>query len=72
MVHQHQGRAFASRPTPESGPRAAARPQHSATIAVPVIDSRTLLEGGRELGISQAGEIYRLRVTRTNKLILTK
>ena len=36
------------------------------------IDSRRLLEGGRELVIDHAGVEYRLRLTRNDKLILTK
>ena len=40
--------------------------------AVRAIDSRELLDGARELCIDHSGAIYRLRVTRQNKLILTK
>ena len=36
------------------------------------IDSQTLLQGTRELLIAHAGEEYRLRLTRNDKLILTK
>jgi hemin uptake protein HemP len=36
------------------------------------IDSARLLGGGRELLIDHAGEEYRLRLTRNDKLILTK
>jgi hemin uptake protein HemP len=36
------------------------------------VDSRRLLEGGRELVIDHAGVEYRLRLTRNDKLILTK
>ena len=36
------------------------------------IDSQHLLQGGRELFIAHAGEEYRLRLTRNDKLILTK
>jgi len=36
------------------------------------IDSAFLLQGGRELRIAHAGEEYRLRLTRNDKLILTK
>lgn len=35
-------------------------------------DSRTLLRGHREILIEHAGETYRLRHTRNDKLILTK
>lgn len=36
------------------------------------IDSARLMQGTRELLIAHAGEEYRLRVTRNDKLILTK
>ena len=38
----------------------------------PVIDSVTLMSGQRELIIRHGAESYRLRVTASNKLILTK
>lgn len=36
------------------------------------LDSRTLLGSGRELLIHHNGELYRLRLTRASRLILTK
>ena len=36
------------------------------------VDSQHLLKGGRELFIAHGGEEYRLRLTRNDKLILTK
>ncbi len=36
------------------------------------IDSHRLFAGGRELVIDHAGQEYRLRLTRNDKLILTK
>ena len=38
----------------------------------PVVDSRALLAGQREVLIEHAGEVYRLRHTRNDRLILTK
>ena len=38
----------------------------------PVIDSVTLMSGRRELIIRHGADSYRLRVTASNKLILTK
>lgn len=35
-------------------------------------DSQALLRGSREILIQHAGEVYRLRHTRNDKLILTK
>ena len=40
--------------------------------APPIIKSEDLLKGGQELIITHEGETYRLRITRNNKLILTK
>lgn len=36
------------------------------------LDALALLQGRQELEISHRGEIYRLRMTRNGKLILTK
>lgn len=49
----------------------APRPVRSEARA-PRIDSQRLLSGGRELVIEHAGQEYRLRLTRNDKLILTK
>lgn len=38
----------------------------------PRFDSHALLRGQREILIEHAGEVYRLRHTRNDKLILTK
>jgi len=35
-------------------------------------DSRELMQGGREVLIRHAGQVYRLRHTRNDKLILVK
>ena len=43
-----------------------------ATPTMPVLDSRLLLNGGREVLIRHGDECYRLRHTRNDKLILTK
>lgn len=40
--------------------------------ALPTLDSRVLLNGGREVLIRHGDECYRLRHTRNDKLILTK
>jgi len=40
--------------------------------AVPVVPSSALFQGGQEIVIRHGGHDYRLRVTRQNKLILTK
>lgn len=47
---------------------------HSPPPAVrpPRIDSRQLLQGGKEIVITHGSEEYRLRLTAGGKLILTK
>lgn len=52
---------------------AAAVPSPTAGAAQPRrIDSAELMAGGNLLKIDHGGQIYLLRVTRENKLILTK
>jgi hemin uptake protein HemP len=54
-------------------PRVARAAESGAGAASPpVVDSVTLMGGRRELLIRHGDEIYRLRVTASNKLILTK
>lgn len=53
----------------------AAEPETTATTTGSgplVVDSATLMGGRRELLIRHGDETYRLRVTASNKLILTK
>lgn len=50
------------------GPDPADLPRHRH----PVLDGAQLFAGGRELVIRHDGADYRLRITRQNKLILTK
>ena len=52
----------------ERAPDAAAVPRELARA----VDSAELFAGGREIVIRHAGSEYRLRITRTDKLILTK
>jgi hemin uptake protein HemP len=40
--------------------------------AAPTVTSEALLQGGREATILHGGEVYRLRLTSKDKLILTK
>ncbi len=46
--------------------------QSAPRLATPSVDSRRLLGGARELVIRHGTEDYRLRLTRNDKLILTK
>ncbi len=45
---------------------------NGAAPEIPVADSVTLLRGSRELLIRHGSQTYRLRITATGKLILTK
>jgi len=58
--------------TPAADPPASARPITPPADQTRRIDSRHLLAGGRELVIEHAGQRYHLRLTRNDKLILTK
>jgi hemin uptake protein HemP len=54
-------------------PRVARAAEGGAAAASPsVVDSVTLMGGRRELIIRHGDEVYRLRITASNKLILTK
>jgi hemin uptake protein HemP len=59
-----------------SQPTRATRPDEvggdTTDIAPAVVDSVTLMSGRRELIIRHGADTYRLRVTASNKLILTK
>ena len=60
-----------------SQPPRSARPEENggekaSGPAPPVVDSTTLMSGKRELIIRHGADTYRLRVTASNKLILTK
>jgi hemin uptake protein HemP len=56
--------------TPSQDAVAAAAKQ--AAGAIPSIDSATLLQNHRELLIRHGNELYRLRLTKSGKLILHK
>lgn len=59
---------------PSPGQDVPARPADApaSSSAAPSVESQTLLGGRRELLIRQGDSLYRLRITSTNKLILTK
>ena len=52
-----------STPMPQPGPQ---------TTPGPAFDSRDLMRGTREVLIRHGGQVYRLRHTRNDKLILVK
>jgi hemin uptake protein HemP len=55
---------------PAEGCIALPAPARSAPLTT--LDTRSLFDGQRELCIVHNGETYRLRITRQDKLILTK
>jgi len=55
---------------PAEGCSAPPTPARSTPLAT--LDTRNLFDGRRELCIVHNGETYRLRITRQDKLILTK
>ena len=72
LAPQHQNATPASRDPQDGG-----NVHRLATTRAPVVDtieldSAQLLQGQRELRIRHGNEIYRLRHTRNDKLILTK
>ncbi len=46
--------------------------EHGSAEPVRIVDSQSLFDGQRELLIAHKGNAYRLRITRQDKLILTK
>ncbi len=69
------------RPEPTAAPKSSPRPEENEldveaalrpTILPRTLDARELLGDGRVLHIEHAGEIYTLRLTRNDRLILTK
>ncbi|MBN8727067.1 MAG: hemin uptake protein HemP [Xanthomonadales bacterium] len=58
--------------TPVPGPQPSPSPTAPPAGEARRIDSRHLLAGGKELVIEHAGQRYHLRLTRNDKLILTK
>lgn len=63
-VRNSSGDTAADDAVPAPGPGAAGR--------LPEYDSRELLAGGREAIIRHGAQAYRLQLTGSNKLILTK
>jgi hemin uptake protein HemP len=57
---------------PSSVEQLAERERNDAAQTVPTVDSATLMGGRRELIIQHGTGSYRLRITASNKLILTK
>lgn len=55
-----------------AGPQAADASPRAVALANGRIDSRELFIGTREILIAHGGDLYRLRLTAQNKLILTK
>lgn len=56
----------------ENGPMAVLPGPGNELNIPPCIDSEGLFKQGREIRISHRGDVYRLRITAQQKLILTK
>lgn len=63
----HSASAMSHDPLPTSSETSRQRPASAQRV-----ESNRLMSGARELVIEHAGQEYRLRVTRNDKLILTK
>ncbi|WP_448096864.1 hemin uptake protein HemP [Luteibacter yeojuensis] len=59
-------------PLSDNGGRERVVPLRAAPVATRRIESTNLLDGSRELVIEHQGSEYHLRLTRNDKLILTK
>jgi hemin uptake protein HemP len=68
------GTALMNKKADTSGVASQAEPEPSRSVAVVNnrLESRDLFVGTREITIGHEGEVYRLRLTALNKLILTK
>ena len=64
-------RAIDIPPLPPSSARQSI-PVHRSVAHAPTVDSRLLLNGAREVEIQHGDQVYRLRHTRNDKLILVK
>lgn len=73
-LHYRPAEEIAMRPSPSSSlaPRVALSSRSSETAAPADLSSQDLLRGQRELVIRHGDQLYRLRHTRNDKLILTK
>ncbi len=58
--------------TESNTPKPLPRPVRSRGVGPPVVAAQDLLAGGRELIIEHGAETYRLQLTSSNKLLLTK
>jgi hemin uptake protein HemP len=59
-------------PLTDNGARSSVVALRPAPVATRRIESKNLLDGSRELVIEHQGNEYHLRLTRNDKLILTK
>jgi hemin uptake protein HemP len=75
IARTHRNRSSTADDAP---PQQAAPPAMTGAATAPqqpeprILRSEELLRGDREIVIMHAGETYRLRITRNDKLILTK
>lgn len=68
----HRMTGAATAVTDDDAPAQDEKPAAPPTIGPPILSSRDLLAGHREVIIQHGKEQYRLRLTNSNKLILVK
>lgn len=68
----HRRRKVMSESKSPQDPGDESKEEEAASSAVSCVQSEELLRGGRELKIVHGSEVYRLLLTRNNKLILQK
>jgi hemin uptake protein HemP len=71
LARRARGEAAMTGPVVPTEPERKPAPE-DALSRVPTVRSEELLQGGREVRIVHSGQVYRLQVTRNNKLILQK
>ncbi|HYH22315.1 MAG TPA: hemin uptake protein HemP [Azospirillum sp.] len=59
-------------PTTAAPPKQPAPPEPAAVARLDVVETAQLMRGASEVILRHAGQNYRLRVTRANKLLLIK
>jgi hemin uptake protein HemP len=69
---RNQAKLIMTPSPPSSIDQLAEREHNGDGRAIPIVDSATLMGGRRELIIQHGTGSYRLRITASNKLILTK
>lgn len=72
MIIIQNTQEYTTEPTKMNAPFSLFTRNTESSHALPMLHSNNLFALGREIRIMHAGEEYRLRLTRNNRLILTK